>query len=283
MSSMAFRALLTTFSHVLICATCLAQGGITADLHPWGRFEPGAWKLVRVLTETLDEKGQVVSTTTTDTKTTLMNIDDEGVALEVQVCMEVAGKKFQAEPQTVKQNFNGELAAADATLKELEDEHIVVEDRKIACKVQQIEIAAANEKTVVNIYYSTEVAPYLLKRTSIVRDAEKETELSSTVYEAIASDMPVRLRGETHAGAFVRTVCKNANGKTTTLAVVLPDVPGGVFRNSSKEVDNQGRIVQRSTLELVDYGTEPEEDRLGVFLRKRAARRAAKAMSRRGQ
>ena len=39
-------------------------------------FDASAWKTVRVVTETLNEHGQVVSTNTTDTKTTLVDIDD---------------------------------------------------------------------------------------------------------------------------------------------------------------------------------------------------------------
>ena len=61
------------------------------------------------MTETLDEHGQVVSTNSADTTTTLVDIDNDGVTLEIQTCMEVAGKRFQAEPQTVKQGFHGEL------------------------------------------------------------------------------------------------------------------------------------------------------------------------------
>lgn len=284
MPGMIFRAFLLAFSYAAVCATCMAQqSGITANLHPWGRFEPGAWKLVRVVTETLDKKGQVVSTSTTDTKTTLMKIDGGGVVLEVQVCMEVAGKQFQAEPQTIKQGFNGEPAAPNSTLKKPTDGQVVIEERKIACKVQQIKLVATNENTTVSLYYSTTVAPYILKRVSVTRDAEGKDVLSTTSFEVIAVEMPLRLRGETRAAIYVKTIRKNVRGTTTTLAVVLPDVPGGMFSHSSKEVDKSGRVVRRSTLELVDYGAEPEEDRVSVFLRKRAARRAAKSVSRRGK
>ncbi len=280
----AYRAIVLAFCHAALSATCMAQqSGITADLHPWGRFDPGAWKLVRVVTETLNEQGEVVSTNTTDTKTTLMKIDEDGVTLEVQACMEVAGKSFQAEPQVVRQGFNGELASPDLKAKEPTDGRVVIEERKIACKVHQLEVLAANEKTSISIYYSSTVAPYILKRVSVTTDPDGEKVLSKTNFEVIAVEMPIRLRGETRSGAYVRTVHKNTSGTTTTLAVVLPDVPGGVFSHSSKEVDKSGRMVRRSTLELVDYGAEPEEDRVGFFRSRRAARRAARAYSRRGK
>ena len=140
------------------------EAGITARLHPWGRFDPGAWKLVRVVTETLDEHGQVVSTNTADTKTTLVDIDNDGVTLEIQTCMEVAGKRFQAEPQTVKQGFHGELAGPNLTLQKPLDGEVVIEDRRRACKVQPLEIVGPTEKTNVRLYYSPTLWPYVLKR-----------------------------------------------------------------------------------------------------------------------
>src|SRR3990167_7403034 len=104
-------------SLVSVCALATAEeSGVTARFHPWGLFDPGAWKTVRVVTETLDERGQVVSTSTTDSKTTLVDIDNDGVTLEIQASMEVAGKRFEAEPQTVKQGFHGELVGPNLKL-----------------------------------------------------------------------------------------------------------------------------------------------------------------------
>ena len=106
---------------------------LPAKLHPWGSFHPGAWKTVRVVAETLNEQGQVVSTSTTDTKTTLVDIDSSGVTLEIQACMEVAGKRFEAEPQTVKQGFHGELLGPNLKLKEPTDGEVAIAGQKIAC------------------------------------------------------------------------------------------------------------------------------------------------------
>jgi hypothetical protein len=54
----------------------------------------------------------------------------------------------------------------------------------------------------------------------------------------------------------------------------LADVPGGVVSQSSKEVDKNGLLVRRSTLELLDYNADPDKDRSGIFGRKRPNRRA---------
>jgi hypothetical protein len=249
------------------------ETGVAAKLHPWGRFEPGTWKTVRVVTETLDEQGRVASTSTTDTKTTLINVDGNGVTLEVETCVEVAGKRFQSEPQVVVQGFHGETAGPSSKSKEPVDGELSIENRKIPCKVQEFVVEGANGHSIVTLHYSTALPPYVLKRVSVTVDADGKNTVSETNTEAIALDMPARVRGEIRGGAYVRTVHKNAKATVTTLAVVLADVPGGVVGQSSKEVDKNGQLVRRSTLELLDYNADPDKDH-GLFGRKRPNRRS---------
>ena len=146
--SSASFALTFVLAAAALCASGAAQdNGITARLHPWGRFEPGTWKTVRVVSETFNEQGQVVSVSTSDMKTTLQDVDNEGVTLEVESCMEVAGKRFRTEPQTVKQGFHGEAIEPSLTLKKPADDQLVIENRKIPCKIQQLTNVGPNGTT----------------------------------------------------------------------------------------------------------------------------------------
>ena len=61
------------------------------DLHVWGRFGVGTWKQARIITETLNAKGQVVDTTITETKTTLTKADSRQLSLRIEATVEVAG------------------------------------------------------------------------------------------------------------------------------------------------------------------------------------------------
>ena len=249
------------------------ENGLAPRFHPWGRFEPGTWKTVRVVTETLNEQGQVVSTSKTDTKTTLLSIDSGGVTLEVETCVEVAGKRFQSDPQIVKQGFHGETMGPSPKVEEPVDGELMIENRKIPCKVQELTIDGPSGKTTVTLYYSPTMPPYVLKRVSLTIDPEGKTTVSETNTDVFALDMPARVQDETRSGAYVRTVHKNANAMVTTLGVVSPEVPGGVVSQSSKEVDKNGQLVRRSTLELLDYSADPDRDHSGIFGRKRGSRR----------
>ena len=114
--------------------------------------------------------------------------------------------------------------------------------------------------------------PYVLKRESVVTSPDGKTTLSETNTEVIAFDMPVLVQGEMHNGVYVKTTHKTAKTTVTTLAVIVPEVPGGVVSHSSKEVDATGRLVRRSTLALVAYNADPDKDRSGTF-HKRSNRR----------
>jgi hypothetical protein len=240
--------------------------------HPWGRFQPGAWKRVRVVTETLDEKGLVVSTSTTDTKTTLMAVGENGVTLEKCVAVELAGKRFVAEPETVKEGFHGEPLNENLKALAPAAAEVTVEGRKVPCHVQQLELDGTAGKTVTRVYYSGTVDPYVLRREATTSDAQSGDVLSQTLAEVTALDMPWKVSAEIKKAALVKTVCRHSRGTITTWAVTASDVPGGVVCNTSKEVDRSGRLIRRSTLELVDYGTECEPARAGLFGRLRRPR-----------
>jgi hypothetical protein len=270
----AVRAMALILGLAALSAPAAAQeSGIPSKLHPWGQFEPGTWKVVRVVTETLNEQGQVVSTSTTETKTTLLAVCGDGVTLQLEACMEVAGKRFRVEPQTVKEGFHGETLGSSAQINEPIDGKITIEDRNIPCKIRRVSLFGPHGKTNLTLHYSTTVPPYVLKRECLVTDTEGKNTVSETSKDVIALDMPVRVLGRLRGGSYVRTVHKNGKTTVTTLSVVVHDVPGGIVSHSSKEVDKNGRLLRRSTLQLLDYNSDPDKDRSGLFGRKRPNRR----------
>lgn len=243
-------------------------GTVTRQMHPWGRFQPGAWKLVRVVTETFGENGSTSSVS--ETKTTLSEVSENDVTLVVQVSLEVAGKQFDAEPQQVHQAFNGESSGSQAKVTDLGTSDVEIQGRRIPCNIQQIEVEGTAGKTVTQIYYSDTVAPYILKRQSKTTDPDGKA-ASETTVDVIALDVPCRTRDGIRVAAHIKAVQKQPKGTTTTLAVICTDVPGGILCHSLKELDQSGRMVRRSWLETIDYGLDPDDqDRGGFFHRRRA-------------
>jgi hypothetical protein len=245
---------------------------LPAEMHPWGKFELGAWKRMRLITETYNEQGTIASTNIADSKTTLFDMEDGTLTLETQTCVEMAGKRFESDPQMVKQGFHGEAITPSLKVKESAAGQVEIDDRKIPCQVLKLESNGNSGKTTTTIYYSASVAPHILKRESKTIDAEGKTVLSETTATLVALDMPYRIEGETHLAAHLKTVQKSPKGTITTLSWLCPDIPGGIVSHNSKEFDANGKLVRHTVLELVDYGFEPEKDRSSTFGRKRANR-----------
>ena len=254
------------------------QGTLFARLNPWGRFQPGAWKVVRVVTETLDEQGQPASTSTIETRTTLQKVDDDGVTLEVEMGIQVAGKQFEGPLKCVRQGFHGEPAGAECKTKDPVASELVIENRAVPCRTQELEFSAKDEKTLVQMSYSDATAPYVLKRVSTTTDADGKEVTGENSMEVVALDVPRRILSQIRNTAQVSTVQKTPKGTIVTLAVTSPDVPGGVVSHESKETDAKGRLIRRSTLEITSFGLQPEDERVGLFGRKRTADSQAAAV-----
>jgi hypothetical protein len=262
-----------------VCAPALTNAqdcGLTPKLHPWGQFGSGSRAVVYVVTETFNEQGQVVGTSATDTATTLVDSDQNGVTLEVESCVEVVGKRFDGKPQVIKQGFHGELRSLNVKIGTPTDTEFSVDDRKIPCKVQKLEYETPNGKTVCHITYSPTVAPYVFKRESSTIDTEGK--LSDSLMEVTSMEMPWRVLGELMNVYNVKTVRRTPNGTITTLELISPEIPGGDVSRSSKEVDKNGRLIHRSTLELTEYNIESDQDR--QHARKRSKPRRTKTNSR---
>jgi hypothetical protein len=256
-----------------LTSTGRADDGFSRKLHPWGNCGLGAWKMVRVVTKCADESGNLTRINTTETKTTLQQIDDRAVTLQVSTVVEFLGKRFDSYSQTLRQGFHGEPDDERLKTRSLGAAPFVVDGQTIPCSVLQLELAAPECKTITTLTYSDTVAPYVFKRESIVTDAEGTNIHSRTTSEVVALDMPYEVLSDVKSTAEIRTVYRHANGVITTLSFVCPDVPGGVVAHSSKEMDKSGRVTRMSVLKLVGYSFEPEEEeRPGLFGRKRPSR-----------
>jgi hypothetical protein len=71
-------------------------------------------------------------------------------------------------------------------------------------------------------------------------------------------------------------VNREAKALSCTVEVFCIDVPGGVVAHTSRETDERGRLVRRSTLELLDFGTMEDRkpaNRGGILFHRTRPRR----------
>jgi hypothetical protein len=243
-----------------------AQESALRKYHPWVNFNPGSWSQVRQVTETINENGVVTGATSTETKTTLQQISADGVTIKIEAIVEVAGKRLASAPQVVKQGFAEETSGQTLTVKEADGSELSVDGQKISCRSEQAEVIGGGQKRIISLCFSDK-APYIFRKVSTTTDLPSGAIINETVSEVVARDMPQKVLNDIFQAAHVKTQTKHQQGTTISLSVLVESVPGAVVSQTSKKLDPQGRVVRRSTLELIDYRIAPpssgaEEGRL---------------------
>ncbi len=243
------------------------------EIDVWGRFAKGSWKQTRIVSETLDESGKVTATTTTDVRTTIISVDATKVSLRINVTVEAGGKRYDTEPQTVQHGYYGEGPNQLVRIREAGKSDVTIDGKAFPCRVQEISIDAGQQKTVSKLFQSDSQAPYVLRRETTLSDAANPSANHTETAEVIMLDMPFKVRSEIKPTAFERSVQKNGKGTTITVDVTSVEVPGGIVMRTLKELDSKGRVIRRSTVELVDYSAieedRPMEYRPRLFHRRR--------------
>jgi hypothetical protein len=231
------------------------DAGILREHHAWGRFSPESWVRVRKLTEEFDDAGRLKSVSTTETKTSLVAVDDFGCTLRVEVAVDVAGKRFAAQPRMVRVGYYGESDGDLATLRGTGSEMLDIGGNKVPCVVLEAAVNGNNEKSVSTISYCESVSPFVLRRQTVVTDTSGQQVHRQTAVETLAVDMPYKVLTELKTVAYLRTSERHSQGSSHTIEVYCLEIPGGVVAHSSKEFDTAGQLLRRSTLELIDYAS----------------------------
>ena len=252
--------------------------------HPWATFTPGSWKTVRIVSESFDKDGKSMETSVTDVRSTLEAFCEKGVKLRVEVCLWLAGRRLDPKPQTVEQGYHGEVGEfEEETTKDLEPVELTIEGKKVPCKVREITLTEPKAKRVrvVKLFYNEDIAPYLLRRESKIRDTEKNSVLSETTMVVNSLDMPWESSGRLFSVAVVRTAKVTPKESMTSLSFLSTEVPGQMVYESTKEMDSQGKMIRQSVSRMTDFCATPDgEKRPGLLKRIRDAREKRSAARR---
>jgi hypothetical protein len=256
---------------IVACAfVALAGGAGRDDWRYWSKFGKGSWTLVRSTTETLDRDGRVTSRSVTDSQTTLVERTDRQITLRVVTTVQVAGKRFETEPTLVVAGPLGESAGEKAVVEPLSNDRIEFEGVTYVCQRRRARIAGRESYRIVEWTSNPRFALAPLRRIETLRGPNDET-ISTTTANVVAVNAPHKVLGETMPVTYVRTLHKNHKITSTTMAACCSEVPGQVVSAATKELDMEGRVVRRNTVEVVGYQTV-EDDRGGLMMRAKQRR-----------
>ena len=239
---------------LMLSGSMAAAEGLRREHHSWGRFAPGAWQTTRVTSETFDDRGAVIRTTVTDTTTTLLAASPDHYTVKVESTVEVLGKRIEAPPQIVKRTYD-DMPFDTSTATRIADQvDVSVDNQQFPCAVLETVAQTAVQTVTSRTYYCRETRPFSLRRDVTVVQPGMATPKSETSTFVVAMDMPHKVLGQTYAASHIKTVHKQHGNTMVSVSVHVYDLPGGLVSQSSKELDSTGRMIRRSTQELVDYG-----------------------------
>ncbi|MGE0755512.1 MAG: hypothetical protein AB7F89_19210 [Pirellulaceae bacterium] len=247
-------------SLIVVAVGQAQESAVNWQRHPWARFGAGSWKKVRVHNESLNDKGEVESTSVTDTTTTLVEVSPIEYTLRIDVEVEVAGRRFVVAPKVLTQGYNGESKSSGQTveLKTVGPGEVEINGRKYPVEIRKVTINGDELKRVSYLHYSQDVAPHVLRRETKATEAETGRPKYETSVDVTAVEMPFRVLSETKLASHMKTIQRKADGASTvTLEVYCDDVPGGLVESSTKEMNAEGRVITQSILELVEYQVVP--------------------------
>ena len=228
---------------------------VLSETHAWARFGKGAWREVRIVTENFDDAGKITNSSVTINKTSVDEVTPDRITLKVENTLEVAGQRIASPVQIIKQGFAGEQVGQTVAVKKVEGTPVLIDGKEVPCETRQIEILGGTTKEVNLISYSPTPRPIVLRRRNTTSDVATSNVTQESTSDVVALDLPLRVLDDIKTAYLVRQVHRSDRSTTTTWSFHVVDVPGEIVSQSSKKLEAQGKVVRRSTLELVGYGS----------------------------
>lgn len=232
--------------------------------HPWGRFDVGAWRTLRTVTETFDENGKFLTRSETLHTDTLTEVTDESYTLETTSVVEVGGKRLRGATQVTRRSLLTDHTSQAPIAVEHPAVDISLCGKTIPCQQWELTYGEGAQRRIETLFYAPEFPPNVMRREVSAPDGSSAADLTSEVTSVLAVDVPILLEGGMVAGyrQQVRATAGANQIERTELLCAL--APGGLVEASSTERDASGRRVRWVVTELEDFGDAqdaPQTDR----------------------
>ncbi|MEX2170624.1 MAG: hypothetical protein WD851_15015 [Pirellulales bacterium] len=230
--------------------------------HCWCHLEPGAWRTLRVTTETFDPGGQSLGVSVTSETETLSDVQDGHYALQSKSVVEIGGKKLSGPDRVHQLQLLTDTADEAVRAVPQPPAQINLDGRAIPCSVWRLTVRRSERQLVHEVYYNDAIWPFVLRREVVETSTQDSTNPLSTTRESVVrSNVPVALDEKIVSGAHLHSVTETPAGRTERLEVHSASVPGGLVSRSTTEWDAQGHRIRWGTTELVEFGEAEKERR----------------------
>ena len=222
----------------------------------WSRFPAGAWSRVRVTKQVFNAQNQLSPIRARETLSTLTQVDEDGYELRLDVDVKVGDRVFDTPSQSLKRGRVRQTQGETYRIAIQGSANLIIDGKTIPTTVYQIVYGEGESQRVSKIHYSSVICPFVLRQESH-RGGDVDGSPETTV-EVIALDMPYFVLNESKTVAYVKTTKKQDERLTVTYEVHCADIPGGLVSHSSITRNTDGKLLERSSLTLLEYNAGGE-------------------------
>lgn len=227
---------------------------IPREHHAWARCEPGAWRRVRIVTETYDEAGELATRSETLQTETLVAVSEDSYTIETENVVSVGGKTLRGVTQRFTRHVLTDGSASPVDIEKLTPVSISVGGQSYSCERWRASVGEGEQHRQIIVAYSPETPPYVLRRELVAADGSSSAEVTNETMRVVRVDMPVLLQDDIVSAQSLRVRTVHGANTTERTEARCDQVPGGLIHASSTERDSSGRRVRWSVEELEEYG-----------------------------
>jgi hypothetical protein len=229
---------------------------ISPKHHPWARFPIGAWREVRIVEHTLDEKQQITGRSEILRTEHLRDVSPPQFTLEQSVKINVGGERIQSPPITVTLGMATDEPGTVQSFTKAPPESMALDGRDVEARVLIVETGGEAYTVRTRLSYAPDEPPYVLRSVSeAVVPASQETVWWRT-RRVLARELPYQCRDEQFSATFWEEQHVSSKGTRHSIIVTAERIPGGLLTRWTKEMDNEGRLIRREVQTLLGWGVE---------------------------
>lgn len=218
--------------------------------HAWARFQLGAWRTLRIRSESFDERGITLGQSTTIRTETLTHVASDHYQLQINTIVEVGGKQLPGTVQEVVLNLVTDSQAQTTVPQKKGTTMISLHGQAIPCTIWSLVTPTDQGEREELIYYTPGRAPYILKRERTDRVEEKTIAQKTT--RVVREGLPAMV-GRSFQPSYHLSITEHLlrGGQRERFEAHCDNVPGGLIYASETDYGLAGERLRWTTIELV--------------------------------
>ncbi len=227
---------------------------LTQEESAWGHFSPGSWIRTRTV-GTAFQFGQAIRSVT-ETKLTLLSLDEDGYQLLREVFVKMGNRTFQKTPETIKYNFYDIEIGDSSNVEMLQPMTVQAGLKVIPCCARRFSRHVENMDEITTIWYSSVTAPYIIqKQTRTLLPGTNQERAPEVLRQSLTTLLypATQLKIGGVLSWRTKTIEKKNESLSLTYTFHSSGIPGGIQREITTETDPKGAKLYQSTTILLDY------------------------------